>query len=175
MHVCVRTLISFQSRIATAMFDYEVAWDMHKLTNDFARARNLQNLDGGIQTDAEDFDESDNHRRGFWYLIQVDLYIRLLMDKPPTITADKWQVNLPWLESNSQGQQPEGITAIGFLISSRITMILMRFFTLLDNPTRMTKAKLISDTEHLCHEIDHIFTDWKAVSWATFWTFLPSA
>lgn len=146
------------------MFDYDVAWDMHKLTNDLARARNLQNIDGGIETRRENNEEYNDHRRGFWYLIQIDLYIRLLMDKPPTITAEEWHVNLPWLDAKSQSQLPEGIAAIGFLISSRITMVLIRFFTLCDNPSRSSKSKMVSETEELCHEIEHIFTDWKAVS-----------
>ena len=150
-----------QTRVAAECFDYDLAWKMHQLASEFARALNLHNLDGGDYAGINDSGRSDDDRRGFWQLIQVDLYIRLLMDKPPVITNDAWNVNLPWLD-NSQAP-PEGFQALAFLILSRITMILMRFFALIDDTTRRTRSELRRETEHLCEEIEQLYVDWQAV------------
>lgn len=146
--------------MAAERFDYDLVWKMHKLTGEFARALNLHNLDGGDYAGINDAARSDDDRRGFWQLIQTDLYIRLLLDKPPAVTADSWKVNLPWL--NSQGP-PEGVQAMSFLISSRVTMVLMRFFVLLDDAAPRPKSELRLQTEALCHEIEQLFVDWQAV------------
>ncbi|GJN71554.1 fungal specific transcription factor [Purpureocillium lilacinum] len=153
------------TRVAAECFDYDLAWKMHQLASEFARALNLHNLDGGDYAGINDSGRSDDDRRGFWQLIQVDLYIRLLMDKPPVITNDAWNVNLPWLD-NSQAP-PEGFQAIAFLILSRITMILMRFFALIDDTARRTRSELRRETEHLCEEIEQLYVDWQAHDFST--------
>ncbi|KAJ6440946.1 fungal specific transcription factor [Purpureocillium lavendulum] len=153
------------TRVAAECFDYDLAWKMHQLASEFARALNLHNLDGGEYAGINDCGRSDDDRRGFWQLIQVDLYIRLLMDKPPLITNDTWNVNLPWLDSSQA--QPEGFQAIAFLISSRITMILMRFFALLDDTTRRSKSDLRRETEGMCQEIEQLYHDWQAHDFST--------
>ncbi|UNI17408.1 hypothetical protein JDV02_003750 [Purpureocillium takamizusanense] len=153
------------TRVAAECFDYDLAWKMHQLASEFARALNLHNLDGGDYAGINDSGRSDDDRRGFWQLIQVDLYIRLLMDKPPVITNDAWNVNLPWLD-NSQAP-PEGFQAIAFLILSRITMILMRFFALIDDTARRTKSELRRETESLCEEIEQLYVDWQAHDFST--------
>ncbi|KND93071.1 hypothetical protein TOPH_02093 [Tolypocladium ophioglossoides CBS 100239] len=149
----------FMTRVAAMCFDYDLAWKMHQNTSDFARSLNLHNLDGGDYAGINDSARSDQDRKGFWQLIQIDLYIRLLLDKPATVTADVWKVNLPWLDANSH-PPPDGVPAIAFLINSRMTMILIRFFALLEETRPRPRDELRRRTEDLCREIQQLFDDW---------------
>lgn len=130
---------------------------MHQDTCDFARALNLHNLDGGDYAGVQDETRSDDDRQGFWQLIQLDLTVRLVLDKPPLITADTWNVNLPWL--NSSHPPPGDIHATSFIIHSRITLILIHFFALLD----ARSGELQDCTKDLCHEIRNLLLEWQAI------------
>lgn len=144
-------------------FDYDLVWKMHQNTSDFARSLNLHNVDGGDYAGINDCARSDEDRKGFWQLIQIDLYIRLLLDKPATLTADVWKVNLPWLDASSQ-PPPDGAPATAFLINSRITIILIRFFALLEETGPRSKDELRHRTKDLCQEIQQLFIDWQTAS-----------
>lgn len=135
---------------------------MHQDTCDFARALNLHNLDGGGYAGFQDEARSDEERKGFWQLIQIDLSVRLVLDTPPLITADTWNVNLPWL--NGSQPPPGDIHATAFIVHSRITLILMHFFALLDAKA----AELENCTKDLCDEIRNILLEWQAVGSPTF-------
>lgn len=135
---------------------------MHQYTSDFARALNLHNLDRGDYAGFRDETRFDENRKGFWQLIQIDLGVRIVLNKPPLITADTWKVNLPWL--NSSRPPPGDIHATAFIIHSRITLIVMHFFALLDSKAGLGVDELQHCTEELCHEIKNLLLDWQAVS-----------
>lgn len=151
-----------QTRITAECFDFELAWRMYKRTSEFAQALNLHNLDAHDSLNSLSHNVSDDDRKGFWQLIQIDLFFRLLLKKPPAITATSWKVNLPWLDADSQ-PPPDDIQAMAFLVGSRITLILVQFFALLDDPDPQTKSEVRPRVEALCHEIKQLFADWQLV------------
>lgn len=154
-----------QAQVALLCSDDDLAWQMHQHTCDFARALNLHNLDGGDYAGFRDEARSDEDRQGFWQLIQIDLIVRLVLNKPPVITADTWKVNLPWL-NNSQ-PPPGDIHATAFIIHSRITLIVMHFFALLDTQDGMEIDGVQRCAEDRSHEIKTLLLEWQAVSPST--------
>ncbi len=129
---------------------------------DLAQSLNLHNLDA---FDAEGVPStklrSDEDRRGFWQLIQCDVYFRLLLNKPPSITATAWKVNLPSIDVD--GSDPLAIPTMCFLVSSRVTIVIISFFAILEDKYIGKEAR-IAKTEELCREIDNILTEWQLVS-----------
>lgn len=148
-----------KAQVALLCSDDDLAWQMHQHTCDFARALGLHNIDRGDYAGFRDEARSDEDREGFWQLIQIDLVVRLVLNKPPLITADTWKVNLPWLNSS---QPPADIHATTFIIHSRVTLIVMHFFGILDE-AGMGDGELQRCTEELCHEIKDLLLDWQAV------------
>ncbi|KAF4454965.1 transcription factor [Fusarium austroafricanum] len=154
----------FTSRIAAEFFDYDLAWRMFKHACEYCQTLNLHKLDS--DQDHTFFSEAkcDNERRGFWEVIQIDLFYRLILNKPPAITNNLWQVNLPWLDPNS-GPLPQGMQTIAFLASSRVSLVIARFFAMLDDPMNTTKPEIVAKTEDLCREMQQIFAEWQLIEW----------
>jgi len=153
-------LLRVQAQVALLCSDDDLAWQMHQHTCEFARALSLHNIDGGDYAGFRDEARSDEDRKGFWQLIQIDIIIRLVLNRPPLITADTWKVNLPWLNNS---EPPADIYATTFIIHSRMTLIVMHFFAILDE-AGMGDGELQRCTEELCHEIKNPILDWQAVS-----------
>lgn len=147
--------------MALIMLDHKLAWKMHKLCNDLAQALNLHSLDGGDYSGITSSKWSDDDRRGFWCLIQTDLFFRLLMDKPPSLTANMWNVNLPWINAGyrEQTQPYDNEQLVVFIASSRITMVLIRFFDLSDGSAAISADDLSHKTATLCTEIELILAE----------------
>ncbi|KAI5467614.1 hypothetical protein BGZ63DRAFT_410533 [Mariannaea sp. PMI_226] len=156
----------FMTRVAYQFFDEELSWKMFRHACEYCQALNLHKLDSSDVSwgNEEDKCDCDDDRKGFWEVLQIDLYFRLIMNKPPIISVNAWQVNLPWLDVNSQ-PPPHGIQATAFLASSRVTLVIIRFFALLENPENGTKADIMSKTEGLCREILDIFEEWQLDKW----------
>lgn len=142
---------------------------MYTYATEYAQNLNLHNLDAHTHTDMNLFpvDETklDLDRKGFWELIQIDFFFRLLFNKPPSITSDlnSWNVNLPWLSTNAEQPDINAVPTITFLVNSRMTFILSRFFQELENPN-CNEEEMRPKTEELCQEINQAFAEWQLVS-----------
>ncbi|KAH7001282.1 hypothetical protein EDB80DRAFT_721918 [Ilyonectria destructans] len=155
----------FLTRIAHQFFDEELAWKMFRHACEYCHALNLHKLDSADYRENENTNcDCDNDRKGFWEVLQADLYFRLILNKPPVLTRNTWSVNLPWLDPNSQ-PPPDGIRATAFLASSRITLVIIRFFALLEDPEIDTKAEIMTKTEDLGREILQIPAEWQLNEW----------
>lgn len=142
---------------------------MYTYATEYAQKLNLHNLDAHTHTDMNlspvDETKLDLDRKGFWELIQIDFFFRLLFNKPPSITSDlnSWNVNLPWLSTNAEQPDINAVPTITFLVNSRMTFILSRFFQELENPN-CNEEEMRPKTEELCQEINQAFAEWQLVS-----------
>lgn len=152
------------TRVAAEFFDYDLAWRMFKHACESCQALNLHNLDGDDADATFLGDKCDDERRGFWEVIQIDLFFRLVLNTPPAITNNPWKVNLPWLDADS-GPPLQGIQSTAFLASSRVSLVIARFFAMLDDPTNTTKSEIMAKTEELCLEMQQIFDEWQLNEW----------
>jgi hypothetical protein len=135
---------------------------MYSKACDYAQALGLHNMDG--EDGAKKFIRpgmSDEDRRGFWDLIQCDTMFRLIFNKPPSISGRVWKVNFPWLEPSSAGA-PETDDATAFLVRSRVTLIQIRFFAMLEE-TAAYDSELLHKTEDLCSEVLELYESWDVV------------
>jgi hypothetical protein len=109
-------------------------------------------------------DGADHNRKGLWGLVLVDLFFRLLHDKPATMTANltEWRVNLPWLNSDP-GLTEHVVPTLTFLVKSRLTFLLLRFFDIFSEDTQ-DKNSVVDSVEGLCGEIEDLFEEWSLVS-----------
>lgn len=153
--------------MAAEFFDYDLAWRTFKLACQYCQDLNIHKLD----SDESDvfFSEAkcDEERRGFWEVIQIDLFYRLILNTPLVITNNIWKVNLPWLDPNSESL-PQGMQTVAFLASSRVSLVIARFFAMLDDPNNTTRSEIVAKTEDLCREMQQIFTEWQLVSYARY-------
>lgn len=153
------------ARVSTECFDYEMAWKMYKQACEYAQGLDMHNLDEGdcgMGMGIHNPNISDHDRKAFWDLLQVDTFFRLLFNKPPSITGNVWKVNLPWLCVESQ-QAPQPVTAMTFLISSRVTLLLLRFFAMLEEE-RGDPSQMMARTEEMCAELKGLYQEWDLVS-----------
>ncbi|KAJ3454559.1 hypothetical protein MRS44_013159 [Fusarium solani] len=155
---------TLMARAAAECFDYEMSWQMYKLACEYATGLNMHKLDS--EDDLPDSDQSkvDEDRKGLWELIQLDLFFRLLYNKPPTLTSSmsNWRVNFPWLSANSQPNM-HAIPTMTFLVGSRITLTLIQFFKLLEEEGH--DAHVLPKVQKLCEDINHLFQDWQLEQW----------
>ncbi|KAK7698213.1 hypothetical protein SLS64_012783 [Diaporthe eres] len=152
------------SRCAAECFDEELSWRMYTYAIEYAQKLNLHNLDAdahtGMNLPPPDETKLDLDRKGFWELIQIDFFFRLLFNRPPAVTysLNSWKVNLPWLSTNAQ-PDINAVPTITFLVSSRMTFILSRFFQELEDPN-CNEEEMRPKTEELCEEINQAFAEW---------------
>lgn len=149
--------------MAAEFFDYDLAWRSFKYACEYCQVLNLHKLDSDENNTFFSDATCDDERRGFWEVIQIDLFYRLILNTPPAITNNPWKVNLPWLDLDS-GTVPQGMQTISFLASSRVTLLIARFFAMLDDPANATKSDIVGKTEDLCREMQEIFAEWQLVS-----------
>jgi hypothetical protein len=154
-------LKSLQVRVAGVCFDFDLSWKMFNLACEYAQGLKLHDLDGENELGDEGNIRSDDHRRGFWQLIQYDVYFRLVFDKPLTITSKSWKVNLPFVGTDAQPLQDE-VQFLLFLVNSRLTMVCTNFFALLEDKS-LSPLQLKRQTEDLCRQVRSIFAEWKVV------------
>ncbi|KAM0445491.1 hypothetical protein ACHAQK_001701 [Fusarium lateritium] len=154
----------FTSRMAAEFFDYDLAWRTFKYACQYCQDLNLHKLDSDESDTFFSEAKCDEERRGFWEVIQIDLFYRLILNTPPAITNNIWKVNLPWLDPNSDSL-PQGMQTTAFLASSRVSLIIARFFAMLDDPENTTRSEIVAKTEDLCREMQQIFTEWQLIEW----------
>ncbi|KAL1880536.1 hypothetical protein VTK73DRAFT_5549 [Phialemonium thermophilum] len=101
---------------------------------------------------------ADHYRKGFWALLLVDIFFRLLHDKPAIITANvtEWHVNLPSLDVNPELAE-HVVPALAF-VKSRLNLLLLRFFDLVGQDSE-DKCSVINSIEGPRGEIGALFKD----------------
>ncbi|KAH7159481.1 hypothetical protein B0J13DRAFT_642820 [Dactylonectria estremocensis] len=152
-------------RAALQQCDFEFSWSMYKLVCHCLRKLNMHNMDQNFPSHFLDPKlktvGADQHRMGFWALVLVDLFFRLLHDKPAIITANlaEWRVNLPSL--NTVPELAEHVVpTLTFLVKSRLTFLLLRFFDILGQKAE-DKNSVINLIEGLCQEIEALLQEWS--------------
>ncbi|WAO92158.1 Hypothetical protein NCS54_00965300 [Fusarium falciforme] len=153
------------TRAALQQCDFEFSWRMYKLVCQCVQTLNMHKMDQsfpGILMSPELLsDGADHHRKGLWGLVLVELFFRLLHDKPATMTANltEWRVNLPWLNSDP-GLTEHVVPTLTFLVKSRLTFLLLRFFDIFSEDTQ-DKNSVVDSVEGLCGEIEDLFEEWS--------------
>lgn len=142
---------------------------MFKRAGELAQGLGIHNIDvdGGMMGGVRNPDISDEHRKSFWDLIQVDMFFRLMYNKPPSISGNAWKVNLPWLDPSSQ-PPPQPDAAMVFLLSSRVTLLLIRFFAMLEECSGDV-GQMMRKTEDMCREIKVLYDEWNLVRQLVCW------
>lgn len=139
---------------------------MVKLGCQYAEKIELHRLDNDTNLNPTRLDDPvlNASRKGFWELVTMDVYFRLIHNKPPAIMACRTdaKVNLPWLAEPGSHLE-ETTTTIRFLIDSRRTFILMDFLQLLEDSEARTDPELVSKTEALCRDIETLYEQWGIV------------
>ncbi|KAK1701652.1 hypothetical protein BDP67DRAFT_22684 [Colletotrichum lupini] len=154
-------------RTAAECFDEELAWKMYTFACEYAQALNLHNLDAYTTAiGGQDESKLDADRKGFWELIQIDFFFRLLFNRPPAITdsMNTWRVNLPWLSSGSAPPDLNAVPTVTFLMGSRLTFILSHFFQDLESPD-CDEATIRPKAEEYCREIGQLFDEYQIEDW----------
>ncbi|EWZ40895.1 hypothetical protein FOZG_09515 [Fusarium oxysporum Fo47] len=152
-------------RAAFQQCDLEFGWGMYTLVCQCVKKLNMHNLDQSFPTlflDSELPSEgADQHRKGFWNLVLVDLFFRLLHGKPAIITADTadWRVNLPSINTAPDDTEHRAST-LAFLVKSRLTLIFLRFFDKLGQDQEEEDGVVIL-TAGLYEEIEVLFREWS--------------
>lgn len=146
--------------------DFEFSWNMYKLVYQCVKKLNLHNIDQDFPStfmQQSPDDGTDHDRQGLWALVLVDLFFRLLHDKPAIMTANltEWRVNLPAI--NIVPEQPEHmVPTLAFFVKSRLTFLLLRFFDLFAQGS--DDKDCIERIEGLCAEIEDLVREWSVVS-----------
>lgn len=148
--------------------DFKRSWDMYKIVCQCVQTLNMHNIDQSLSNTLMNpellSDEPDHHRQGLWALVLVDLFFRLLHDKPAIMTANltEWRVNLPWLSANPESTE-HVVPTLVFIVKSRLTFLLLRFFEIFDQDKK-DKNSAIKHVTGLCTEIEDLFEEWSVVS-----------
>lgn len=125
---------------------------------------NLHNLDSPDAPNPVAERISGGDRKGLWELMEIDLFFRLLFDRPPNLPVDieGWKVNLPWLSAGPEARV-DAESTVCYLVDSRTTFVMARFFKLLEGSRVLGSSKLLEETEALCLEIEKAFQEWNLV------------
>ena len=140
---------------------------MHKLACDYAQGLHLHILDGDGTCSPSNSSMSDEDRANMWDLVQLDLFHRLVNNKPPAFHSSlhNWQVNLPWLSSDAPPDRNKAVPSMAFLARSRMTFVLMSYFQKLEDLEENTDA--LRSILPLCEQIEGISEEWEIVGCAT--------
>ncbi|RSL77801.1 hypothetical protein CEP51_008746 [Fusarium floridanum] len=155
----------YMMRTAAESFDFETALEMHNLACEYAEGLQMHNLDRDSSLSPDKPPSTDDDRKGMWELIQMDLFYRLIHDKPPAFSSSiqNWRVNLPWLSVDSPPDADAPVPTMTFILRSRLALILASFFQAVDEAKDgpMTPGLV----ESLCQQIEDVFQDWKLHEW----------
>lgn len=153
-------------RAALEQCDFDFGWKMYNSVCFCVRKLNIHNLDQLFPTSMNPTvsdERADHQRKGFWALMLVELFFRLLHDKPAIITENitEWRVNLPSITAPQE--PPEHVaTTLTFLVKSRLTFLLLRFDIL--SRDAGDSDSVVTRVEELCEEIEGLVQEWSVVS-----------
>lgn len=137
---------------------------MHKRASDYAQALNLHCFDDSNKQIEDLATLTDADRMGLWDLIQLDLVYRLINNKPAAISSSlgEWRVNMPWLSVDHTPAKDEAVPVMAFLARSRFTIILVKYFQILEEGLDGTDVPRA--VEPLCEEVERVLDEWQIVS-----------
>lgn len=148
--------------------DFQRSWNMYNIVCQCVEKLNMHNIDQSLSNTLMNpellSDEPDHHRQGLWALVLVDLFFRLLHDKPAIMSANlvEWRVNLPWLDADPELTE-HVVPTLAFLVKSRLTFLLLRFFEMFDQDSD-DQNNAIKHVAGLCAEMEELFEEWSVVS-----------
>lgn len=157
-----RRLTTTQCRVATEFFDYELAWRMFQHACGYAEDLGLHKIDAGSKESSGNARQWDEDRKGFWDLLHIDLLFRLTFNKQPSLSGRTWRVNLPWLDKHT-APDSDGFSTMNFIVSSRLSLVQLRFFEMLETASEIDEKSLWTKTEGLCQEILDLYEEWGIV------------
>ena len=105
---------------------------------------------------------TDGGRMSMWNLVRMELFFRLISGKEPSFSFDlsEWRINLPILFFDEVDLQ-EAVPTTAFLAGSRVTLILIRFFQVMQEPdSQQDKLSLVIS---LCEQVEETVLEWDIV------------
>lgn len=136
---------------------------MHKLACEYAKVLQMHSLDS-LDHPGGQLSMSDHDRMGMWWLIHLDLFARLISDKPAVFSSQlsNWRVNMPYLAAECSQERDEAVPTMAFLVRSRLTFILIDYFRVTETLTN--KADILAAIKPLCEDVEAVFEEWKIVN-----------
>ncbi|WZH41896.1 Zn2-C6 fungal-type domain-containing protein [Fusarium acuminatum] len=113
----------FTSRMAAEFFDYDLAWRTFKLACQYCQDLNLHKLDSDENDTFFSEAKCDEERRGFWEVIQIDLFYRLILNTPP----------IEWIEAAQDNEQDIWVVSDVILTGYTSIIYMFRKMALLDS------------------------------------------
>ena len=152
-----------KTQTATENFDFSLSWEMHRLACEYAQTLRMHNLDS-LDHPASHLSMSDHDRMGMWWLIHLDLFARLINDKPAAFSSQlhDWRVNMPRLAAGSSEERNEAVPTVAFLVRSRLTFILINYFQ--ESESLNSRSDILAAINPLCDGVEDIFEQWKIVN-----------
>lgn len=156
--------MTLKTRVAADFFDLDICWQVARLAGEYSMALDLHNLDCPETPNPVAERISRGDRKGLWELMEIDLFFRLLFDRPPNLPVDieGWRVNLPWLSAGPEARV-DAESTVCYLVDSRTTFVMARFFKLLEGARELDNSVLLENTEALCMEIEDAFQECNLV------------
>ncbi|KAH7303671.1 hypothetical protein B0I35DRAFT_177271 [Stachybotrys elegans] len=153
------------TQTAAEALDFGLSWHMHKQACEYAQNLDLHNLDGTDTLNPANKMMDDADRVNMWNLIQLDMFYRLVNNKPPAFLSalNNWRVNFPWLSLDSPPTQDEAVPVVVFLARSRITLILISYFQTLDAIGK--DEDILGIVGPLCLQVEQVYVEWKIDEW----------
>jgi len=106
--------------------------------------------------------KDDVRRILFWQTLRIECYFRAFYHKPPILSAEPWNVNLPTFTINSVASRTDAALATAFVAHTRLTLIMNDCYNMLDDDTTTRRiAKL--ELERSSKQIDDLLADWQIV------------
>lgn len=160
--ICRLFLTWIQCRVAAEWLDHDLSVKMFQTACEYARGLDLHNIDGCATRMSPDNEKRDEDRKGFWALVHVDIYYRLIYDQPPDVTAGTWKVNLPQLNTDGQGLAGNTFGTM-FLLRTRLTLIMMSYFSLVEESKSDKTVSIMPQVVALCVQVEELFSDYDLV------------
>ncbi|CEI70917.1 unnamed protein product [Fusarium venenatum] len=107
-------------------------------------------------------DGADHERKGFRALVLVELFFRLLHDKPAILIENisEWRVNFPSITTAQE--VPEHVaTNLTLVVKTRLTFLLLRFEMLCRDTE--DRDSVITGAEELCEGIESLIYGWSMI------------
>lgn len=145
--------------------DHSGSWEFHREACNLALRLDIHELDGTGHAN-DDSHVVERKRKGFWQLVHTDCSFILVFGKPPMITHVEFKVNLPSLEvvpRDTWYALDEAIRNTSFLVTSRITMIVLNFCNLVQAYPGGGPSELDWKVEGFCNQIESVLLEWKIV------------
>lgn len=153
---------------AVQNFDYDLAWEMHRLTCEFVKTLKIHLLDhpDSPAQEASDEEYRDKQRTGFWVtLVVVDLFFQLCLDRPSCISAEASteNVHLPSL-GDPTSERPIARTYSTYFVWIRVIFIAKAFFDEASRQNGNPSQDFHDRVDAYCDEILLMVIDWRLVS-----------